>query len=301
MIDPGHFISLVRNTTDLRPEELKSVRDLEKQFPYSQVLHLLRARGARDLKENDAEACLHQAAVYSTDRAVLKKVVTAPRQPRTASPAKAEPAPVTITATPPAEKPAAIPAEEKARPKKAEPIELKAVPQGTPPSELEGDALREDLKMELNRLQHLMHAFEASYEQLKHNDPAPPAEPVNRKGAKKSATPAEGSADAPLIEEIKTSKRKPKIVSPKVAEQSEIIDQFIKVVPTLPRTKPAETSADLSESSVNYGDHIISETLVDILLKQGKKAKAIEMLKKLIWKFPQKKAYFAAQIEALKG
>lgn len=301
MIDPGHFISLVRNTTDLRPEELKSVRDLEKQFPYSQVLHLLRARGARDLKENDAEACLHKAAVYSTDRAVLKKVVTAPRQPRAATPAKPEPAPVANAPTPPVAKQVAIPVEEKTNSKKEEPVGKKAVPPIAASSDLEGDALREDLKMELNRLHHLMHAFEASYEQLKHNDPAPPTEPVSRKGAKKSTTPTEGSADAPLIEEIKTSKRKPKIVSPKVAEQSEIIDQFIKVVPTLPRTKPAETSADLSESSVNYGDHIISETLVEILLKQGKKAKAIEMLKKLIWKFPQKKAYFAAQIEALKG
>jgi len=44
----------------------------------------------------------------------------------------------------------------------------------------------------------------------------------------------------------------------------------------------------------------VSETLVDILIQQGKKDKAIEVLKKLIWKFPQKKTYFAAQIEELK-
>jgi hypothetical protein len=40
--------------------------------------------------------------------------------------------------------------------------------------------------------------------------------------------------------------------------------------------------------------------LVELLLKQGKKEKAVEMLKKLIWKFPQKKAYFAARIQELK-
>jgi hypothetical protein len=39
---------------------------------------------------------------------------------------------------------------------------------------------------------------------------------------------------------------------------------------------------------------------VEILLRQGKKDKAIEVLKKLIWKFPQKKAIFAAQIDELK-
>ncbi|HEY0771202.1 MAG TPA: tetratricopeptide repeat protein, partial [Sphingobacteriaceae bacterium] len=49
-----------------------------------------------------------------------------------------------------------------------------------------------------------------------------------------------------------------------------------------------------------FGDNIVSETLVEILIKQGKKEKAVEVLKKLIWKYPQKKAYFASQIEELK-
>ena len=49
-----------------------------------------------------------------------------------------------------------------------------------------------------------------------------------------------------------------------------------------------------------YGGRFVSETLVEILVKQGKKDRAIEVLKKLIWKYPQKKAYFASQIEDLK-
>jgi predicted Zn-dependent protease len=61
---------------------------------------------------------------------------------------------------------------------------------------------------------------------------------------------------------------------------------------------PAEDLVSLKQGE--FGDQIISETLVDILKRQGKKEKAIEVLKKLIWKFPQKKAYFAAQIEELK-
>jgi ABC-type Zn uptake system ZnuABC Zn-binding protein ZnuA len=36
------------------------------------------------------------------------------------------------------------------------------------------------------------------------------------------------------------------------------------------------------------------------MIKQGKHEKAIDIYKKLIWKFPQKKAYFATQIEELK-
>ena len=52
--------------------------------------------------------------------------------------------------------------------------------------------------------------------------------------------------------------------------------------------------------SGEFGDNIVSETLVEILIKQGKKDRAIEVLKKLIWKYPQKTAYFASQIEDLK-
>ena len=58
-------------------------------------------------------------------------------------------------------------------------------------------------------------------------------------------------------------------------------------------------TADLSERSSAFTDNIVSETLVEILIKQGKKGKAVEVLRKLIWKFPQKKAYFAAQIDEL--
>ncbi len=106
-----------------------------------------------------------------------------------------------------------------------------------------------------------------------------------------------------LIEEIKSTKKKIKPEGTKQKEQIEIIEQFIKTQPTIHRPKgpaPVTQNNDLSEPSGQFGENIVSETLVEILLKQGKKEKAIEALKKLIWKFPQKKAYFAAQIEELR-
>jgi len=106
-----------------------------------------------------------------------------------------------------------------------------------------------------------------------------------------------------LIEEIKSTKRKIKPEGEKQKEQIEIIDQFIKTQPSIPRPKaitPDAKDSDLSEPGAQFGENIVSETLVEILLKQGKREKAIEALKKLIWKFPQKKAYFAAQIEELR-
>jgi hypothetical protein len=44
----------------------------------------------------------------------------------------------------------------------------------------------------------------------------------------------------------------------------------------------------------------LSETFAKILLKQGKKAMAIEIYEKLALKFPEKRAYFADLIEKTK-
>ena len=106
-----------------------------------------------------------------------------------------------------------------------------------------------------------------------------------------------------IIEDIQNSKEEIEPESEKQKEQIELINQFIKTSPSIsnPKDRAAQSSGDLNPiKSGEFGDNIISETLVEILIKQGKKDKAIEVLKKLIWKFPQKKAYFASQIEELK-
>jgi tetratricopeptide (TPR) repeat protein len=86
-------------------------------------------------------------------------------------------------------------------------------------------------------------------------------------------------------------------------EQEKLIEKFIQSDPQMQSvrsSKEIKDKQDLSLSSVKFRDDIISENLASIMVKQGKLEKAIDIYKKLIWKFPQKKAYFAAQIEALK-
>ncbi len=119
-----------------------------------------------------------------------------------------------------------------------------------------------------------------------------------KKKKKKHIEPADQ-----LIDEIKTSKKKIQPENNRQKEQIELINQFIKAQPSISPQKGKiipPTNIDFSQPSSDFGDNIISETLVKILLSQGKKEKAIEVLRKLIWKFPQKKSYFAAQIEELK-
>lgn len=106
-----------------------------------------------------------------------------------------------------------------------------------------------------------------------------------------------------LIEEIESNKQEIGIDSEKQKEQLELINQFIRSQPSISNAKDRQVvpAGDLNPiKSGEFTDNIISETLVEILVRQGKKDKAIEVLKKLIWKYPQKKSYFASQIEELK-
>ncbi len=55
----------------------------------------------------------------------------------------------------------------------------------------------------------------------------------------------------------------------------------------------------LMAKSVKTDTGLLSETLADLLVSQGKNKKAIKMYEQLSLKFPKKSAYFAAQIEKL--
>lgn len=67
--------------------------------------------------------------------------------------------------------------------------------------------------------------------------------------------------------------------------------------------KPAhkEMSAQaLAERSITENKELVSETLARLLAKQGHRDKAIAMYERLYLVFPEKSAYFAAEIEKLK-
>lgn len=107
------------------------------------------------------------------------------------------------------------------------------------------------------------------------------------------------------IENNKTPKKQTK--TEEHTTQYQIIEKFIEEQPSIGSAKREaqkssdEINKDLSEKSTKFGDDLISENLAIILLKQGKKERSIDIYKKLIWKLPQKKAYFAARIEEIKN
>jgi hypothetical protein len=60
-----------------------------------------------------------------------------------------------------------------------------------------------------------------------------------------------------------------------------------------------ENVFEMAMNSISNEEDLISESLADIYIKQGKYDKAIEMYKKLSLLNPQKNAYFARKIEAV--
>ncbi len=105
-----------------------------------------------------------------------------------------------------------------------------------------------------------------------------------------------------LIESIKMREKK-EIMDSKKREQIDLIREFNKkdfklaVIREIEENQPAE---NLAESSSQFNDNLVSETLARILIRQGRKDMAIEIYGKMALKFPDKRAYFADLIEKLK-
>ncbi|MEO6844699.1 MAG: hypothetical protein ABI184_05970, partial [Ginsengibacter sp.] len=60
--------------------------------------------------------------------------------------------------------------------------------------------------------------------------------------------------------------------------------------------KIIQSSAEASNQNAN----VLTEAMAEVLIKQGKKGKAVEMYQKLSLMNPSKSTYFAAKIESLK-
>lgn len=304
------FHTILTNYTSLTREEAEVLISLEKEFPYSQVIHSLAARATQDNQLPEKEDQLHLGAIYTSDRAVFKSIMTATPQGRKSEPFERHQAEIQelIEVIHPEVKkihtavqeiPGNVIASETTDSNK--PLQIDSYPEVNSVDYTSvDDSFYDEIAYDLQRLKELKHIFEETAEQFENGTLS--ASLDSETNHKKKSKLVDHTDE--LLTEIKSSKKKVKPDGPKQKEQIEIIEQFIKTQPSIKGKVATEEKAlpkdDLSEKSLIYNENIISETLVEILLKQGKKEKAIEVLKKLIWKFPQKKAYFAAQIEDLK-
>ena len=246
-VDKERFHLLIQNYTVLDKSEVDELIQLQSLYPYSQVIHNILSRGSSDLELSEKDKYLHRSAIYSTDRSVLKSVMTSPR--------------LVIRAV---------------QNKNSE-VALEAIHSENEASlnllvsTNTGDDLYTEVINDLDQLSKSKLRFEEVVKKLERETAKPLA-----------ALDNETSINIPvvnevIIEEIKTSKKKIEVESSRHKEQTEIIDQFIKTQPSISPAKSVQPKAeDLSDKYDIYGENIVSETLVEILLKQGKKEKAVE-------------------------
>ncbi len=106
-----------------------------------------------------------------------------------------------------------------------------------------------------------------------------------------------------VVEEVADEQRHEEAIEePKEAGNNHLITSFIKGEPG-PIRADQETSlkGDVSLASIREHDGFITDTLAQIYVKQGLYAKAIYAYEKLSLKYPEKSAYFAAQIEKIRN
>ncbi|NGM63182.1 hypothetical protein G5B30_14830 [Sphingobacterium sp. SGG-5] len=81
---------------------------------------------------------------------------------------------------------------------------------------------------------------------------------------------------------------------------NEIIDKFIREEPVIHPPSPEQLNTEnMARRSAEDNYMLVTETLANIYVDQGLYLKGIEVFKKLILKYPEKKSYFAARIQEL--
>lgn len=290
-------------------EDRDKLHDLAKNYPYSQIIHTLVAKANNDAKTEIASQTLNYAAMYATDRHVLRELIQeTPSQSDDASSSDPSPAsPKQVNS-------------DSAAPAKSKPLQGKkkiTVNLG----EISGDSelLRDEILVDLEALKKskatylewLSEANSASASQkasTSDREEKPSTKPAEKNSAKKTSK-KEKSALKEKKKKIPKKDLKPKKKDsekqnhekPPLKDQQELIENFITKEPRI-NAKPlksSESQPDLSVASTSFNEDLVSENLANIFVNQGKKEKAIDIYKKLIWKFPQKKAYFASLIEKL--
>jgi hypothetical protein len=309
------FQDLLHRFANSTPTEAAAVLQLKKKYPYSQVLQSLAARVSKDHTLDAQAAELQLAAVYSADRNVLKEIMgkqfyastNLVVHPTTIS----TPETATIDNIDYAE--AVIHDLKRLHQLKHKFemmfIDVQAHNKKTSKIAEVQSALNVKTAKQKNTQKPITKKLASSFKTVTKTSTKQVAKNTKAKFAatkkSKAKLKPKGLSGDELISQIELTKRKLRPGNARQLEQIQLIDKFIKKQPSIANNKGKKTAAtpqvDLAGlSQGQFGENVVSETLVKILISQGKKEKAVELLKKLIWKFPQKKATFAAQIENLK-
>jgi tetratricopeptide (TPR) repeat protein len=296
-VDKNDFLNLLSNPSSITEEDVKELESIIKGHSYSSIPHFLLARYHQTINSSSKDRYLEVASAYALDRKILKNFIT---NENFQLPEKSGvPFIQTSSATPFIEEQLSDTAEEKLEKEQdvednTEKIENSFMHQPFPEVEVIGKAPEineEDLKQLKERLSSET-ASKITEEIL--------SEVMSEEYDFFEKVQKDGNL---VVEKTPEVPEAPVEQSEKETKEEDLIDRFIRLRPSLIRPTPnveKDNQEDLAEKGLTYETEIVSENLAVILAKQGKTEKAIDIYKKLIWKYPQKKSYFANRIEELK-
>lgn len=272
------FLEIIQHGNALHRDEISQLLKLHENFPYFQIPKVLLAKYEFDQSGGKEKDFLHWAAVTSPDRAWLQSLVE------------------TKTPLEILKKELIFKIQEKNRSASTE-ITI-------PPSEEaleEGQSLLPDQTNNVS-LQERAQALKKLEETLNPNkiqaDIAKEAAEKRILAKKKSAENGDGEE---LIENLR-KKEKKEIIDEKQQAQIDMIKAFSKrefKLASLKEMANFQKQEDLSKTSTQLNNDVISESFALLLVKQGKKQKAKEIYQKLMVKFPEKSVYFTELLNAL--
>lgn len=255
------FFQIVEDPDLIRRITYEELKTLALAYPYAHNLRALLALKARQIDHSDAVRNLATAAAYSLDRTRLFLLVA----------------------------PQAIVPQQVLAPEEV--LELKPIE--TVKRELEAlapVAKTEDLQESAESIALQQPVPAATTTSAADAEaiidvpaPAPPVVPL-----KQSFSEWMAHFQPPALEPPPENKAKPRQESPAMQE--------------IPVETPKTTgiAQQLAERSVAENQDVISETLAKLYAKQGYRDKAAQMYARLALLFPEKSAYFAAEIDKLK-
>ena len=268
------------NTHHYAPADLDEVSNLCKNFPEFNIAHMLKVR-IMEVLGHEKDQQLKLAAVYAMDRKKLFQLVTEIHAPLIQK-AEAE-------------------VEEASSPEPTGAIEFSDNSNG------EADVIIE---------QHAPYAGPASTGELLELDEEPEDAPFEIDDSVEPEEEEELSSENMIIALVKedSEMEEPESDSKDLPAQdvedpetepnnkNHLIKSFLLEEPGVIRAdRKTSLKGDVSLSSIKEHDGFITDTLAKIYVKQGLFAKAIYAYEKLSLKYPEKSAYFAAQIEKIRN
>ena len=299
------------NTNHYAPADLEEVNKLCSNFPEFSTAHLLKVRIMEAL-DYEKQQELKVAAVYSMNRKKLLQLVS---EVKKSSEAEAEPEALDENAE-------IIQFSEESNPHADVIIEQHAPYAGVEPGvdllELDEEPTEELLEILDEESDELpaQDFTEDPVEDSAEDSVDEPVKDIAEETVEESVElPEEEISDEMLspLEKDETEMEEPETTLDEIPaidqveelkenNNNHLITNFIKGEPG-PIRADQETSlkGDVSKASIREHDGFITDTLAKIYVKQGLLAKAIYSYEKLSLKYPEKSAYFAAQIEKIRN